>query len=222
MKQGILNFKFKFKDKDFFISKKNILAMDLINQWPKWSNQIIFVYGPKKCGKTSIARIWQERSRAIFLSRKRFDEIISSNFDVELITKNNWVIDDINSLFKKEMIDEKVLNLINILLSRKTSNLLITCDVPPRLVKTKINDLISRISSAFVVEVKEPDNNLLCKIIKKYLSDRNISISNHNLEYLSKRIERSYESAIDIAKKIDKKSLQTHSKITTTFLSKII
>ena len=79
MKQKVLNFKFKLKNKDFFVSEKNNLSFNLINQWPNWSNQLIFIYGPKKCGKTSIAKIWQEKSKAIFLNNKIFPKIFSES-----------------------------------------------------------------------------------------------------------------------------------------------
>ena len=68
----------------------------------------------------------------------------------------------------------------------------------------------------------QPDNELLSKIIEKYLNDRSISISDKSLQYLVLRIERSYEKALDIAKKIDKKSLEAHSKINYKFLKKLI
>ena len=68
----------------------------------------------------------------------------------------------------------------------------------------------------------QPDNELLSKIIEKYLNDRSISISDKSLQYLVLRIERSYEKALDIAKKIDKQSLEAHSKINYKFLKKLI
>ena len=222
MRQAVLNFKFKSENKDFFVSEKNKLSFNLINQWPNWSNQLIFIYGPKKCGKTTIARIWQEKSDAIFLNNRNFSKIFTEDFDVNYIADNNWIIDDINNLLRKNSLDEKILNLVNILQTKKKSNLLITSTKPPRFINSNIKDLISRIASSFVVEVNEPDNDLLCKIIKKYLDERHIRIEKKHLDYLSRRIERSYKSALNIAKKIDKESLQTHSKITTNFLKKII
>ena len=222
MKQEVLNFKFKLINKDFFVSEKNKLAFNLINQWPNWSNQMIYIYGPKKCGKTTIAKIWQEKSSALFLNNKNILEIFSENLDVNFITDHNWIIDDINYLFRNNSFDEKILNLINIIQTKKKSNLLITSTKPPKSINSKIKDLISRVASSFVVEVNEPDNDLLCKIIRKYLDERNIKIENKHLDYLSKRIERSYKSALYFARRIDEESLQTHSKITTKFLKNII
>ena len=39
----VLNFKFENK-KDFYVTSKNSLAFDLIQNWPKWNNQIFFFY----------------------------------------------------------------------------------------------------------------------------------------------------------------------------------
>ena len=76
-------------------------------------------------------------------------------------------------MFRNNSFDEKILNLINIIQTKK-SNLLITSTKPPKSINSKIKDLISRVASSFVVEVNEPDNDLLCKIIRKYLDERNI------------------------------------------------
>ena len=58
----------------------------------------------------------------------------------------------------------------------------------------------------------------LFKIIKKYLNDRNINLSQKKLKFIANRIERSYESALEIAKKIDSMSLETKSNISIHFL----
>ena len=64
-------FFFKFENKkDFYVTSKNSLAFDLIQKWPNWNNQFFFLYGPTKCGKTTICKIWQKKSKAIFLNKK--------------------------------------------------------------------------------------------------------------------------------------------------------
>ena len=97
-----------------------------------------------------------------------------------------------------------------------------TSNVPPRELPTKINDLLSRVLDSLVVRVHEPDNLLLAKIIKKYLEEREIKIEKKKIDYLTNRIERSYKFAIKIAKKIDNKSLESHSNISLSFLKKIL
>ena len=57
--------------------------------------------GQKKCGKTTIAKIWQEKSNALFLNNKNIFRNFSENLDVNFIIDHNWIIDDINYLFRK-------------------------------------------------------------------------------------------------------------------------
>ena len=221
MKQEVLNFKFGNK-KDFFITSKNKLALNLISNWPEWNNQFFFLYGPGKCGKTSICKIWKRKSEALFLNERKIDDFFFNKDGLDKIHQNNWIIDDIDLFLKRSKNHEKLLNLINILQEKKKSYLLMTAKIPPKFLLTKINDLSSRISSSLVVKVNDPDNIILGKIIKKYLEERAVKIDNSKIDYLINRIERSYNHALKIAKLIDKKSLESHSHISFNFLKKIL
>ena len=220
MKQNVLKFKFS-ENRDFFVSPKNSIAFHLINNWPNWNGQIVYIYGPEKCGKTLISSLWQKKSNALFLDEKKLINFIKNDIDLDEVKHKNWIIDDIDNFLKKNY-DEKILNLINIILATKDSFVLVTSQTPPKFLNTKIKDLLSRLSSSMVIEVFQPDNELLCKIIEKYLQDRSISISKKSLDYLVLRIERSYQKALEIAKKIDKESLETHSNINYKFLKKFL
>ena len=221
MKQEVLNFKFGNK-KDFFITSKNKLALNLISNWPEWNNQFFFLYGPGKCGKTSICKIWKRKSEAMFLNERKIDDFFFNKDGLDKIHQNNWIIDDVDLFLKRSKNHEKLLNLINILQEKKKSYLLMTAKIPPKFLLTKINDLSSRISSSLVVKVNDPDNIILGKIIKKYLEERAVKIDNSKIDYLINRIERSYNHALKIAKLIDKKSLESHSQISFNFLKKIL
>ena len=220
MKQNVLNFRFENK-KDFYVTSKNSLAFELIQKWPNWNNQFFFLYGPSKCGKTTICKIWQKKSKAIFLDKKKIEEFFSNTYKKDSNVHNNWILDNVDFFLKKKN-DEKLLNLINIIKEKKNSFFLMTSKVPPKQLSTKINDLLSRILDSLVVQVHEPDNLLLAKIIKKYLEEREIKIDKNKIDYLTNRIERSYQFAIKIAKKIDSKSLESHSNISLRFLKKIL
>ena len=220
MKQNILNFKFS-QNRDFFISPKNEIAFNMVQKWPNWNSQLIYIYGPDKCGKTLISSLWKKKSKAIFLDEIKLNRFKKNNIDIEDIKNHNWIIDDIEYFIKKGY-DEKILNLINIILSVKDSFIFITSKIPPKFLSTQIADLLSRLSSSLVIEVFQPDNELLSRIIEKYLNERSISINKKNLDYIILRIERSYEKALEIAKKIDRQSLELHAKINYKFLKKLI
>ena len=118
MKQEVLNFKFGNK-KDFFITSKNKLALNLISNWPEWNNQFFFLYGPGKCGKTSICKIWKRKSEALFLNERKIDDFFFNKDGLDKIHQNNWIIDDIDLFLKRSKNHEKLLNLINILQEKK-------------------------------------------------------------------------------------------------------
>ncbi len=220
MKQDILKFNFKFKSKEFFVTEKNIFAYDFINKWPNWEQQFVYIYGPIKCGKTSIAKLWKEKCNAIYVSIENFDKLLPKDLDIDYIKNNNWILDDVDKLINNEndYISTKILNLINIMKDNANACLLMTATNAPKYIGCDLEDLTSRLSSSIVLEISNPDQELIYKIIDKYLNDRNIYLSKRNLKYISDRVERSYESALKIAQKIDLHSLETKSKISMYFL----
>ena len=224
MKQEIFNFDFQFKSKEFFLSSKNSLAYKLIKEWPKWTQNFVYIYGPSNCGKTSFCEMWKENSNALYIDKKRLEMMIDSNFEQSPLNSNNWIIDDIESLISssEKKYDEKILNLLNILQANKSSFLLITSSLPPKFLSSKLMDLISRLSSMLIIEIKQPDEELLIRIIKKYLKDRNIILKNENIDFITKRIDRTYSAARKISKLIDTVSLENQQNISKTFLSNLI
>ena len=220
MKQNILKFNFKFKSNDFFVTEKNMFAYNFIKMWPNWQQRSVYLYGPEKCGKTTISQMWLEVSKGIYISNENFEDFFRNDLNIEYIKSNNWLIDDVDDLITmdKDLNSNKILNLINIIKDNKDAFLLMTGKKSPKHIDCDLNDLISRLLSCIILEVRNPDQELLLKIINKYLIDRNIYLSQKKLNFIANRIERSYESAIEIAKKIDLKSLETKSNISIHFL----
>ena len=223
MKQEIFKFNFKFRSKDFFVSKNNFNAFNLIEKWPNWENKFVYVYGPKNCGKTTISRIWSEKSKAKFLNKKKILNLMNNDKNFKEIAESNWVFDNIDKVIEenKNSFEESILNFINIL-SLKKSFFFMTGEKPPRFIASKLQDLISRLSATLVIEVKEPNQELLMKIIKKYLKDRNISLKEKYVDFIINRIERTYSSALNISKLIDNKSLEKKSNISHKFLADLL
>ena len=224
MKQEIIKFNFKFKNNDFYVSNKNELAYKMIKKWPEWPNQVVYIYGSEKCGKSLVCKLWKDVSRGIYINKKNFmDKLIAQN-DLTYIQDHNWIIDDVDYIisFEGNKYEEKILNLINIIKTSGKKNILMTSRKMPRLLDSGLQDLISRISSSTVIEMRDPDEILLKKIIEKYLNERNIQINNESLDYLINRIERSYKGALKVAKEIDIMSLEKKTKINKSFLKSIL
>ena len=224
MKQEIIKFNFKFKNNDFYVSNKNELAYKMIKKWPEWPTQVVYIYGSEKCGKSLVCKLWKDVSRGIYINKKNFIEKLIAQNDLTYIQDHNWIIDDVDYIisFEGNKYEEKILNLINIIKTSGKKNILMTSRKMPRFLDSGLQDLISRISSSTVIEMRDPDEILLKKIIEKYLNERNIQINNESLDYLINRIERSYKSALKFAKQIDIMSLEKKTKITKSFLKSIL
>ena len=224
MKQEIIKFNFKFKNNEFYVSNKNELAYKMIKKWPEWPTQLVYIYGSEKCGKSLVCKLWKDLSSGIYINKRNFMKKLVSQDDLIYIKNHNWIIDDFDYIinFEDNKYEEKILNFINIIKTCGEKNLLMASRKMPRFLGSDLKDLISRISSATVIEMRDPDEILLKKIIEKYLSERNIQINNESLNYLINRIERSYKSALKIAKKIDISSLEQKTKINKFFLKSIL
>jgi len=224
MKQEIIKFNFKFKNNDFYVSNKNELAYKMIKKWPEWPTQVVYIYGSEKCGKSLVCKLWKDISQGIYINTSNFMEKLIAQNDLTYIQNHNWIIDDVDDIisFEGNKYEEKILNLINIIKTGGKNNILMTSRKMPRFLDSGLKDLISRISSATVIEMRDPDEVLLKKIIEKYLNERNIQINNESLNYLINRIERSYKSALKFAKQIDIMSLEKKTKINKSFLKSIL
>jgi len=224
MKQEIIKFNFKFKNNDFYVSNKNELAYKMIKKWPEWPTSVVYIYGSEKCGKSLVCQLWKSLSSGIYINRKNFLEKLIPQNDLLYIKNHNWIIDDVDYIisFEDNKYEEKILNLINIIKTSGKKNLLMASRKMPRFLDSSLKDLTSRISSSTVIEMRDPDEVLLKKIIEKYLNERNIKINKESLDYLINRIERSYKSALNVAKQIDTMSLEQKTKINKFFLKSIL
>ena len=224
MKQEIIKFNFKFKNNDFYVSNKNELAYKMIKKWPEWPTPVVYIYGSEKCGKSLVCKLWKDLSSGIYINKRNFLEKLIPQNDLLYIKNHNWIIDDVDYIisFEDNKYEEKILNLINIIKTSGKKNLLMASRKMPRFLDSSLKDLISRISSSTVIEMRDPDEVLLKKIIEKYLNERNIKINKESLDYLINRIERSYKSALKVAKQIDTMSLEKKTKINKFFLRSIL
>ena len=77
-----------------------------------------------------------------------------------------------------------------------------------------LEDLNSRIRSLVSSEIKIPDDVLLYSFIVKYSIEKKIIISDKKLIYILQRIDRSFESVIEIIDRLDIYTLEMKEKIT--------
>ena len=74
LNQLLLDFdhKIEFNEHDYFVSKSNFFAFNLIQNWPNWEKKILNISGDKFSGKTHLAKIFQKKSEAIYLTNRKY------------------------------------------------------------------------------------------------------------------------------------------------------
>ena len=71
-----------------------------------------------------------------------------------------------------------------------------------------LEDLKSRSKNFILQNIEKPDDELIFALILKNLSDRQISLDKKLIDYIIKRIGRSYSKIFDFIYKIDEISLK--------------
>ena len=69
-----LNYKQNFNDHDFYVSKSNYFAFNIINKWPKWEKKILNICGEKFSGKTHLANIFKSKSKALLINHNNINK----------------------------------------------------------------------------------------------------------------------------------------------------
>ena len=212
-----LVFKFPFKttyfEKDFFVSANNFEAYKLIESWPKWPDKKINIFGPSGCGKTHLVNILSKKLKLLSVNANSFDEKVNklaNSFDCIVIENYE---ENINENLLYSFINH-VLQLNKILIINSFKNIK----------KFKINlvDLKSRLDSFMEIQINLPTDDLIKVIILKTFSDKQINLSNKNLEYIIKNIDRSYEKIFKFIKDIDNISLSTGKSININLIKKVL
>ena len=188
---------------DLIVSTANQLAIDLLDHWPDWPSNVVIIAGPVGSGKSHLATIW---------AKKADEKIVQMNELSDSDGYENLVIENANS----EKFPEEIL--FHIFNRAKTSNksILITSRVFPNAWKLTLPDLVSRLGTAHLVELQEPDDGLLSGIIVKLFADRQIEVTPNIVDYLVNRMERSLEAAGQLVNWMDSEGLARNKKISRT------
>ena len=215
LNQLLLNFKHKqnFNYDDFYVSKSNYYAFQLIENWPKWEKNILNIYGEKFSGKTHLSNI--------FLSKNKGIKVEESNINNEIFKKiklyENIIIDNYSNTT-----DENLMYSIFNLVDQDNKYLIINSRKPINEIIFKLDDLRSRSKNCLFAKIDQPDDDLMFAIILKSFSDRQIQVDKKLIDFIIKRIDRSYGKIADFIYKVDELSLKKKKAIDLTTIKEIL
>ena len=213
--QLIFNFPFKktYLSQDFYVSKNNFNAFKLIESWPQWPSRFINIFGPIGCGKTHLANILSSKINSLIKSSKKIDENIINQFK----TKECLIIDDFDN-----DIDENLLYSIINLANQDNKYLIISSPISLKKFKIELKDLNSRFTSFIEVGIDLPTDDLVKVILTKNFSDKQITISKKNIDYILNNIDRSYEKINLFSSLIDNLSLEKAKPINLKLIKDVL
>ena len=206
LNQLLLNFNHKqnFNYDDFYVSKSNFFAFQLIEKWPKWEKNILNIYGERFSGKTHLIKIFKKKYQAHIVDENQ----LSDDSIKELKLHENIILENFNNL-----INERLLYSLFNLVDQDNKYLIITSTKPIVDYTFELNDLNSRAKNFILSKIDKPEDDLLYALILKNLSDRQISIDKKLIDYIIKRIDRSYGKISEFIYKIDEISLKRKKSI---------
>jgi len=202
-----------YKKEDFYVSPSNQEAYDLIEQWPKWIKRTVNIFGPPGSGKSHLVSILKSKTSNLQVESSMLKEEIFIKFK----TKEALIIENLD-----EKVSERLLfSLWNSAL-QDNKYLLITSKKPINSFKFNLKDLMSRVKSSLVVGINLPSDDLISAIIAKNFSDKQIKVEKKHIDYIIKRIDRSYEKISQFILTLDKYSLKKGSPFALKMIKEVL
>tara|TARA_B100000795_G_C22657824_1_gene382866 strand:- start:190 stop:852 length:663 start_codon:yes stop_codon:yes gene_type:complete len=215
LNQLLLKFQYKqnFKDEDFYVSDSNYFAFKLIDSWPKWEKNFLNIYGEKYSGKSHLSNIFLKRHKAFKIDAKLFDNKALKNLKIH----ENIIIEN----FDKNINESLVYSLFN-MIDQDNKYLIINSLVPINEINFNLKDLKSRTKNCLFARIEKPDDELMFALILKNFSDRQISIDKKLIDFIIKRVDRSYGKIFEFIYKIDEVSLKKKKPIDFKIIKEVL
>ena len=215
LNQKIIKFHYDKNSKyeDFYISKSNQHIFDLIDKWPNWNKNFLNISGEAFSGKTHIIEIFIKKFKGI----KFQAELFNNDSLKEIKIYENIILENIN-----ENIDEKLIYTLFNIIDQDNKYIIVTSRKPIVEIEFKLNDLKSRTKNFIIQNIDKPDDELIYALILKNLSDRQILIEKKLINYIIKRIDRSYSKIYDFIYKIDELSLKKKKSIDLKIIKEVL
>lgn len=190
-------------------------AYDMVTAWPAWSSRVVVLYGPGGVGKTHLARIWQQQSKAGWYEQP--PELAASQAHVVLDGIEKWLPGPQSHPSSQAKQEQAWLHTLNSCQQRQ-GGMLITARTPPLTWPLLLPDLTSRLRGAQLIQIGEPDEALLAALYTKWFADRQLHVPAFVIEWLVLQLPRQADIAQQLVAGIDAFALQTNRQITVALV----
>jgi len=199
---------------NFLEGPANEAGLALIESWPDWPNRIMLLVGPEGCGKSHLAAIWAEAAGA----RSIPAHALTPNAVPGALATGALVVEDL----KPGDFDERAMFHLMNLAREDEASVLMTARIAPAAFEVELRDLRSRLRAVPTVPLLPPDDLLFRSLIVKFCADRQLSIDETVVSYLTSRIERSYAAARQAVDLLDSEALRLGRPVTRALAAELL
>lgn len=197
---------------DLLISDPLSAAVTVVDAWPNWPSPVVILAGPVGSGKSHLATIWRERAGAVEIHP------VEGAGAEEAAASGPVLFEDVD---RRGFDDRSLFHVINNV-RQHGHTLLMTTRLWPMSWPVELPDLRSRLKAATVVEIGEPDDELLSQVIVKLFADRQLFVDDRLVSYMVTRMERSLDAAQTLVERLDRLALARGSRITRALAQEVL
>ena len=211
--QRIFNFNNtkNFFEENLIRDTSNSNVLNFLDKFPNWETKLINIVGEKKSGKSFILQLFRKKNQFNYINNK---EDFEKKYD-ELFLVDKLILDGF------QINEDKFFSLINHFILHK-KYLIISSRVPLTMLEIKLLDLKSRLKEFLLIEIQNPSDDLIYSLILKYFSDNQIVIKKDLVEYIVKKIDRSYSSIEKFLIKLNDQSIIKKKKIDYKLINEVL
>ncbi|KQQ58752.1 hypothetical protein ASF69_15535 [Rhizobium sp. Leaf311] len=197
---------------DLLVAAPLDAAVSIVDEWPRWPSPVVILVGPQGSGKSHLATIWKNTSGAADIHP------VLGKGAARLAENAPVLFEDAD---RQGFDDTELFHVINSVRENGTSLLMTTRQWPAAWPVT-LPDLRSRLKAATVVEIGEPDEDLLAQVLMKLFADRQLYMDDKLVSYIVARMERSLNTAQTIVERLDRLGLSRGTRISRAMAAEVL
>lgn len=198
---------------DFFVSDANALAVARLEDVTTWTSHKMVLAGPEGAGKTHLGHVWAEAQGGAVLMLGDLEAAEVVHITTALAVEVPDVLDPAA---------EQTLFHLHNHMAGAALPLLMIARAPPARWPLVLPDLKSRMEATDMVQIAPPDDALLAAVLVKLFADRQLRVNPSLINWLTKRMDRSFSEATRLVSDLDATTLSEGGAVTRKLAQRIL
>ena len=200
---------------DFVVAPGNAVALAMVEGWRGWPDGKLVLTGPSGSGKTHLAHVWAGMTGGRIVSARDL-----SGADIPALAAAPLAVEDVDRIAAPEA-EDALFHLHNLMRAERQPLLLTGARIVAAWPLT-LPDLRRRLQGAQSAVMERPDDTLLAALLVKLFAERQLQVAPPVIDYLVKRMDRSFSAARKVVADLDAASLAERRAITVRLASEVL